>query len=188
MDLSLYLWHGVAPVRLLFWQGEDMKEPARKARNAQRLSECFATFAERIKDVIADMEKLGFRPRIQDAHRTIEDQLKAFNNGFSDVKFGFHNVTGDNGKPESLAVDLLEDDHPLSPTRKYIITLAHIAQKHQLHSGIFFRLKTAPEREALQNAIDKLDFNPKIRIGFDPTHLEPAGMTIAQAKAGQRPT
>ncbi len=165
-----------------------MKEPARVERNKQRLGECFPVFAKRVANVIKDMETLGFRPRIQDAHRTIEDQLKAFNNGFSDVKFGFHNVTGATGKPESLAVDLLDDDHPLAPPRKYVITLASVAQKRQLHSGIFFRLKTAAERKALQDAIDSLDSDLKIRIGFDPTHLEPTGLTIAQAKAGIRPT
>ena len=165
-----------------------MKEDARIQRNKQRLGECFPTFAKRVRSVITEMEKLGFRPRIQDGHRTIEKQLEAFNNGFSDVKFGFHNVTGAGGKPESLAVDLLDDDHPLSPTRKYVITLASIGQKHGLHSGIFFRLKTAAERNMLQFAIDNLDFNMKIRIGFDPTHLEPTGLTIAEAKSGKRPT
>jgi hypothetical protein len=164
-----------------------MREPARNARNSQRLEECFPAFATRAKAVISEMEELGFRPRIQDAHRTIEDQLKAVENGFSDVEFGFHNITGADGKPESLALDLLDDDRPLSPSRRYVITLANIAQKHQLHSGIFFRLRTDPERNILQNAIDNLDFNPRIRIGFDPTHLEPTGITIAQAKAGRRP-
>ena len=114
--------------------------------------------------------------------------MKAFQNGFSDVKFGFHNVTGKNGAPESLAVDLLDDNHPLSPPRRYVITLANIAQKHHLNSGIFFRLKTVPERKALQNAIDTLNFSATIRIGFDPTHLEPTGLTIAEAKANKRPT
>jgi hypothetical protein len=165
-----------------------VKEADRLARNKQRLTECFPAFAKRVAKVIKEMEDLGFRPRIQDAHRTIEAQLIAFNGGFSDVKFGFHNVTGANGKPESLAVDLLDDDNPLSPRRKYVITLASVAQKQDLHSGIFFRLKTAPEREALQDAIDNLNFSLKIRIGFDPTHLEPTGITIAAAKDGARPT
>jgi hypothetical protein len=165
-----------------------MQEAARLQRNKQRLGECFPAFAKRVAKVIGEMEALGFRPRIQDAHRTIADQLKAFNGGFSGVKFGFHNVTGDGGKPESLAVDLLDDDHPLAPPRKYVITLASIAQKQELHSGIFFRLKTAPERKVLQDAIDNLNFDLKVRIGFDPTHLEPTGLTIAQAKAGGRPT
>ena len=164
-----------------------MKEADRVARNKQRLAECFPAFTKRVARVIKDMEDLGFRPRIQDAHRTIADQLKAFNGGFSDVKFGFHNVTGANGKPESLAVDLLDDDSPLSPGRKYLITLASVAKKQGLNSGIFFRLKTAAERKALQDAIDNLNFDLKIRIGFDPTHLEPTGITIAAAKNGDRP-
>src|SRR3982751_6042999 len=101
-----------------------MNETARKQRNQQRLTECFRKFAQRVEAVINDLEAQGFRPRIQDAHRSIEDQLKAVKNGFSKVKFGFHNVTGANGKPESLAVDLLDDDKPLNPSRRYIILLA----------------------------------------------------------------
>ena len=165
-----------------------MKEPDRLARNQQRLRQCFPTFRARVARVIRAMEELGFRPRIQDAHRTIEDQLKAFNTGRSDVKFGFHNVTGADGTPESLAVDLLDDDHPMTPPRKYVITLASVAQKQGLNTGIFFRLKTTAERAALQTAIDNLDFDLGIRIGFDPTHLEPTGLTIAEAKNGERPT
>ncbi len=165
-----------------------MKEAARIDRNKQRLGECFPAFAKRVVKVIKEMDEAGFRPRIQDAHRTIQDQLKAFNAGFSDVKFGFHNVTGANGKPEALAVDMLDDDHPVTAPRKYLIKLASVAQKNGLHSGIFFRLKTAAERKALQDAIDSLNFDPKIRIGFDPTHLEPTGITIAEAKTGTRPT
>src|ERR1700754_824748 len=168
--------------------GGIMKEADRLARNKERLTECFPTFSKRVAKVIKDMEDLGFRPRIQDGHRTIEAQLIAFKNGFSDVKFGFHNVTGANRKPESLAVDLLDDDSPLAPGRKYVIALASVAQKQGLHRGIFFRLKTAPERKALQDAIDNLDFSLKVRIGFDPTHLEPTGITIAAAKTGARPT
>jgi hypothetical protein len=162
-----------------------MKEPERIARNKQRLGECFPTFAKRVADVIAEMESLGFRPRIQDAHRSIADQKIAFDTGHSKVLFGFHNVTGDNGKSEALAVDLLDDDHPVGPVpRKYLITLASVAQKHGLHSGIFF---SAPDKSVVQRAIDTLNFDPNIKIGFDPTHLEPTGITIAEAQAGKRP-
>ena len=51
-----------------------MKEVDRLARNKERLTECFPTFAKRVADVIADMEAQGFRPRIQDAHRTAAQQ------------------------------------------------------------------------------------------------------------------
>jgi hypothetical protein len=163
-----------------------MNEAARKARNKQRLAECFPTFAKRVEAVIMDLEASGFRPRIQDAHRSIADQLIAFKNGFAKTKFGFHNITGAGGKPESLAVDLLDDDKPLSPSRKYMILLAGAARKHGLRSGIFFL--PAAFHKAIDEAIDENNFSPAIKIGFDPTHIQPAGMTIAQAKAGKRPT
>jgi hypothetical protein len=166
-----------------------MIESARKARNTERLGECFPTFAARVAAVIAEMEAQGFRPRIQAAHRTIADQKKAHDQGFSHVLFGFHNVTGKNGKPESLAVDMLDDDHPdETVSRKYLITLASIGQKHGLASGIFFDLKPPAARKALQDAIDEHNFDKNIKIGFDPTHLEATGLSIADAKAGKRPT
>jgi len=164
-----------------------MNEAARKQRNQQRLTECFPKFAARVDAVIKDLEAQGIRPRIQDAHRTIADQQKAFNNGFSKVRFGFHNVTGANGKPEALAVDLLDDDHPLNPPRKYIILLAEAAQARGLHPGSFFGLPRAL-RDGLSKAIQDHNFDPKIRIGFDPTHIEATGISIAEAKAGKRPT
>jgi len=169
----------------------NMDEAARKARNTERLTECFPTFAARVAAVIKEMEDQGFRPRIQEAHRTIQQQLEDFEAHKSLVKFGFHNVTGTNGTREALAVDMLDDDHPGEVVpRKYLITLASVAQKHGLRSGIFFFTKEPPPgtRQALQAAVDNLDFNPDIVIGFDPTHLQTTGVTIAQAKAGERPT
>ncbi|HXG93475.1 MAG TPA: hypothetical protein VNN73_14095 [Blastocatellia bacterium] len=164
-----------------------MNETARKQRNEQRLAECFPAFAQRMEAVIKDMEAEGFRPRIQDAHRTIADQLKAFNGGFSKVKFGFHNVTGANGKPESLAVDLLDDDNPLNPPRKYLIRLAAIAQANGLQTGIFFGLPQGL-RQGLSQAIADSNFSSAVKMGFDPTHVEVTGISIAEAKAGKRPS
>jgi len=167
-----------------------MKEPDRLARNKERLTECFPTFAARVALVIGDMETQGFRPRIQDAHRSPADQAAAVAAGHSTVSFSFHNVTGAGGKAEALAVDMLDDDHPVDNVpRKYLITLASVAQKHGLHSGIFFFKSEPPPgtREKLQAAVDALNFDPHIVIGFDPTHVETTGVTIAQAKAGKRP-
>src|SRR5215216_7548328 len=163
-----------------------MKESARKERNEQRLTECFPPFAQRVQAVIDDLEAEGFRPRIQDAHRSIADQLKAVKGGFSKVRFGFHNVTGANGKPESLAVDLLDDDNPLNPSRKYIILLAAAAQAHGLHPGSFFGLPQTL-RKGLSKAIEERNFDSHVKIGFDPTHIQVSNMTIASAKAGDRP-
>jgi hypothetical protein len=167
-----------------------MQEAARRARNVQRLGECFPTFAARVKRVIAEMEGLGFRPRIQDAHRTIAAQLEAFRKRTTTVKFGFHNVTGAGDRAEALAVDLLDDDNPLDSGRRYVITLASVAQKHGLHSGIFFFKEEPPAgtRDRLKAAIARLDFDLGIQIGFDGTHIEATGVTIAGAKGGARPT
>lgn len=164
-----------------------MNESARTQRNQQRLTECFPKFATRVAAVIKDLEAQGIRPRIQDAHRSIADQIDAFNHGFSKVRFGFHNVTSASGKPESLAVDLLDDDHPLNPPRKYIILLAEAAQAHGLHPGSFFGLPQTL-RNGLSKAIQDHNFDPKIKIGFDPTHIEATGISITDAKAGKRPT
>src|SRR3954453_14895072 len=117
-----------------------MNEIARKQRNQERLGECFPVFARTVASVIDDLEQQGLRPRIQDAHRTIEDQLKAFKNGFSRVKFGFNNAPGATGTPEALAVDLLDDDHPLDSRREYLIRLAATGRAHGLQTGILFGL------------------------------------------------
>jgi hypothetical protein len=164
-----------------------MKEDARKQRNADRLKECFPAFAKRVRAVIDDMEARGFRPRIQDAHRSIADQLKAFNSGHAKVKFGYHNVTGSGGKSEALAVDLLDDDNSLNPPRKYTINLVSAARKQGLHSGALFGL-AANLKKGLESAADALDLSPGVKIGWDPTHIEVSGIAIAEAKAGKRPT
>lgn len=164
-----------------------MKEADRLERNKERLTECFPAFAEKVKGVIADMEAQGFRPRIQDAFRTKEQQEEDFKKGTSKVKFSFHNITGKDGRKESLAVDLLDDDAPLNPSRRYIILLAEAARARGLRTGILFNLKDDAKRARVEKAIADHDFSDKIEIGFDPTHIEPTGITIAEAAAGARP-
>ena len=81
-----------------------MNEPARRQRNADRLKQLFPTFAARVAAVIAELEDEGWRPRIQDAWRSIAAQESAYTTGHSKLKFGFHNVTGADDRPEALAV------------------------------------------------------------------------------------
>ena len=163
-----------------------MTEEKRKERNESRLKECHTGFRSALKKVISDLEADGVRPRIQDAWRSPEDQLKAFNSGHSQLKFGFHNVTSASGKPESLAVDLLDDSSPLKPSTKYVVRLAAASQKHGLHTGAFFGLP-AHLRKALQEAIDTKNFDAPLKIGWDPCHVQVTGITPAEAKAGKRP-
>ena len=163
-----------------------MTELKRKERNAERLTELFPTFRARIQQVIADLEAMGLRPRIQDAYRSPEDQLIAFNSGHSKLKFGFHNVTGKNGEKESLAVDLLDDDNPLNIPVSFLLKLAFASEKNGLETGIRWGLPSRL-REAIDAAIAALEFDAPVKIGWDPTHVQPTGMSASEAKAGKRP-
>ena len=163
-----------------------MDEEARHRRNRERLKECFPAFAAGVDRVIRRLQDDGFRPRIQDAFRSLEDQLAAFQRGTSKVKFGFHNIANASGRPESLAVDLLDDNRPLSPTREYVIRLAAAAAAEDLQTGIFFGLPQSL-RKGLQDAITALDFRTNVKFGFDPTHVEVRGISISEARGGRRP-
>lgn len=163
-----------------------MKEADRKARNAARLVELYPIFRSKVSVVILDLESRGWRPRIQDAWRSPQDQLKAYNSGHSKLKFGFHNVTGKNGEKEALAVDLLDDDSPLRIGRPFLLHLADAAQKAGVVTGIRWGV---PKKlvDAIDDAIAAHDWNAIVKIGWDPTHIEPTDLTVAQAKKGARP-
>lgn len=163
-----------------------MKEADRKARNAQRLTELFPTFRARLEKVITELEAKGLRPRIQDGWRSPADQLKAFNNGNSKLKFGFHNVTAASGSPESLAVDMIDDDNPLASAKPYLLQLAAAAEKAGLATEIRWGVPKALSG-AIDAAISAQDWNANVKIGWDPTHVEPTGITVADAKSGKRP-
>jgi hypothetical protein len=168
-------------------RGDRMKESDRKKRNNDRLVELYPTFGARVEKVIADLETTGIRPRIQDAWRSPADQAIAFETHHAKVRFGFHNVTARDGGPEALAVDMLDDDHPLGPTKSYLLHLAASAQKAGLMTGIRWGV---PKKlvGAIDTAIASQGWDADVKIGWDPTHIQPVGITIAQAKSGQRPT
>lgn len=164
-----------------------MNEANRKQRNADRVTELWPSFAKKIKAVLADLESQGLRPRIQDAWRSPQDQLIAFNTGHSKLKFGFHNVTGANGAKESLAVDMLDDDHPLNIGSEYLLRLAAAAQSQGLTTGVRWGLPKKL-RNAIDAAIANKDWKAKVKVGWDPTHVQPTGITPTEAKGGKRPT
>jgi hypothetical protein len=163
-----------------------MKEPDRQKRNESSLLELYPTFRVRLKKVLDALESNGIRPRIQAAWRSPAEQREAFDSGHSKLLFGFHNVTGADGTPESLAVDLLDDDSPLSPGKPYLLQLAAAAEAAGLVSGIRWGI---PKKlaEAIDAAIASQDWNANVKVGWDPTHVEPTNITVAQARAGKRP-
>jgi hypothetical protein len=164
-----------------------MLEPARKARNQQRLTELYPQFSNRLKKVIADLESAGLRPRIQDAWRPEADQLIAYNAGHSKLKFGFHNVTGVNGKMESLAVDLIDDNSQMKPSTAYVLRLTGSAEKYGLTTGARWGLPSKLA-SAIDAAIAAKQWNAPVTVGWDPVHAESTGLTVAEAKQGKRPS
>jgi hypothetical protein len=163
-----------------------MKEEARRARNVRALADLHPVFGRRVAGIIGALERLAYRPRIQDAWRSPEDQLAAFNSGNSRLKFGFHNISGANGEPEALAVDLLDDDFPLNPRRDYLLHLAAAAQHAECRTGLAWGLPPTLAAAA-EAAVADADWSAEVKIGWDPTHVEPADLTVAQAAAGRRP-
>lgn len=163
-----------------------MTELQRNKRNSDRLLELFPTYRTRLAKVIEELESMGLRPRIQDAYRSPEDQLEAFNSGHSKLKFGFHNVTGPNGEKESLAVDLLDDNSPLNISVSYLLKLAFVSEQNGLQTGIRWGLPVKL-REAIDEAIAAEEFDANVKIGWDPTHVQPTGIKVSEAKAGKRP-
>lgn len=164
-----------------------MNETARRQRNQQRLQELHPAFAARVAALIRELEDEGWRPRIQDAWRSPAAQAAAFESGHSKLRYGFHNVTGDDGRPEALAVDLLDDDAALNPGKPYLLRLAAAAEHAGLATGIRWGLSLRLAR-AIDAAITLRDWQAPVKIGWDPTHVEPVGLSVAQARAGQRPT
>jgi len=163
-----------------------MKEPDRVKRNDQLLAQLYPTFRARLKKTIVLLEASGIRPRIQDAWRSPADQKKAFDSGHSKLLFGFHNVTGNDGAPESLAVDLLDDDSPLSPSKSYLLQLAAAAQVAGLTSGIRWGVPSKLV-SAIDDAVAAKNWSADVKVGWDPTHVQPTDITVAEAKGGKRP-
>ena len=156
-----------------------MKENAGRARNARALTELHPAFGRRVAEIIAALEQLDYRPRIQDAWRSPREQLEAFNAGNSRLKFGFHNVTGANGKAEALAVDLLDDDFPLNPRRDYLLRLAAAAKTVKCRTGVSWGLPPNLAA-AVDAAVARGQWDAEVKIGWDPTHVEPVDVTVAE--------
>ena len=140
-----------------------------------------------MRKVLDTLEKQGFRPRIQDAWRSKEDQLKAFNAGASKLKFGFHNATGTGGRKEALACDVLDDDNPFTPpTRRSPRRSTAAARAQGLSTGLLWGLP--PQLVAgVEAALAAKKLDARVSVGWDPTHTQIVGLTPVRVRNGERP-
>lgn len=166
-----------------------MIEKARKARNEQMLGELNPVMAERVRSILAFLEGLGRRPRIQCAWRSEKEQIAKMKAGNSKLPWGMHCATTPQGKPDSLAVDVIDDDDPLESDtdRTYLLQVAAAARQAKCVSGVLWGIPPAMQGPT-NAAIEKRDWKAQVRIGWDPCHVQAADVTVAQAKAGKRPS
>ena len=163
-----------------------MNEVERKARNESRLAELHPVFRAQVVAILAEMEREGYRPRLQEAWRSPEMQAAAFHAGTSKLKYGFHNVTAEDGTREALAADIIDDNHVEEPPRDYILHLAAAALRTGCMTGAFFDLSTK-QTNALYKALVDSNWNAAVATGWDPCHVQVLGITVAEAQAGKRP-
>lgn len=163
-----------------------MTDADRLGRNAVMLRQCHPVLASRIGRLLMAMSADGYRPRIQQAYRSPDDQETAYRSGHSRVRWGFHCAQTSAGAPEALACDILDDDHPLAPPPAYLLHLAAHARAQQLLTGILWGLSPTAAH-AVDVAIAAGLWDWPHPLGWDPTHCQPADLTIAQARTGLRP-
>ena len=163
-----------------------MNEADRKAYNLNKLKELYPFFRTKIEAVIREMELAGYRPRVQTAWRSPADQLDAYRRGTSKVQYGFHNATSASGEKEALAADIWDDDRLQKVKVDFMLRLAAAAEAQGLITGI--RWDLADEDSVLIDiALQNKHWDAKIRVGWDPLHVEVTGMTTQEARGGRRP-
>ncbi len=163
-----------------------MTEREREQRNFVRLGELYATLRPKLHAILCDLEGHGLRPRIQCAYRSPAEQAALYKGGYTQVRYGFHQVSTPGGIPEALAADVLDDDHPEEPPTRYLLMLAASARAHGMETGILWGLSPR-EQWAVNDAISRKDWGARVKVGWDPTHVQAKGITIAQARRGLRP-
>lgn len=163
-----------------------MLESERILNNKNKLQELYPSFRTRIDAVLKEMEKAGYRPRVQTAWRSMADQLDAYRRGTTRVQFGFHNITGANDVKEALAADIWDDDRLEQVNVDYMLHLAATAETNGMATGIRWDLADE-DQKLIDLAVKHQVWDAKLRVGWDPLHVQPVGITIQEAKDGKRP-
>jgi hypothetical protein len=174
----------LAAAGLLYWYRWSVRESERRANNQAKLSECESGLAADVGQVLRGLEMQGFRPWIRESWRSPQEQERAFRTGRSEIGLGFHNVTGRNGEHRSFAVDIVEKIDQTTTKPEYAVALARLASANGLRTGIEWGLMDF-ERPAVERAIQNrsLPVDRYLKLGWDPCHLEPLNLSLADALA-----
>ena len=163
-----------------------MNEADRKQRNNIKVHELHPAIRASMEAVLRELESYGYRPRIQEAWRSPQDQLAAYRAGTSKIKYGFHNATAEDGTKEALAADIWDDDRPFTAKTHFMLHLLAAAEKNGLTTGIRWSL-SYNRIKLIEDAIAKEDWKRPVWVGWDPLHVEVTGLTVQDVEAGKRP-
>ena len=163
-----------------------MNEARRKQQNKDMLLRIDKTIRPAVAAVIADLERQGQRPLIdRGVWRSPAEQLEKFKHGFSKVKWGYRCATTKDGKPDSLAADIVDANKMWNASREFWLRLGASALKHKLGWGGYFGLPKAM-KESLGAELARKKFDSPAKLGWDVAHVETTRVTIAEAKSGKR--
>ena len=163
-----------------------MNEADRLQRNHIKVRELHPAIRPKMEAVLLELESYGYRPRIQEAWRSPQDQLAAYRAGTSKIKYGFHNATAPDGTKEALAADVWDDDRPFTAKTHFMLHLLAATEKNGLTTGIRWSLSDA-RIKLIEDAIAEEDWNRPVWVGWDPLHVEVTGLTVQEVEAGKRP-
>jgi hypothetical protein len=168
----------------MYFTGTDDK---RSIHNEAMLAKVYPTLRPKIRAIISDMEGKGWKPVIDvGVYRTPAEQAEKKRNGYSKVSYSYHNVTGANGQPESLAADIVDARYGWDAPSSYWLQLASSAEAHGMETGIRWGLIT-PKRLIINALLRAKNWKAKYAMGWDAAHVQVTGITLGQAHAGKRP-
>lgn len=153
----------------LWWLLYDL--PGTESRDPDHLDPAFRA---RLEPVLDELESRGHRPRLRSTWRSVERQRYYRTLGWSTVDWGMHCAVDAQGNPASLAADV--DDHRARTDRQradFYLALRELAPSQGLETGGTWSRRS--KRWALYD------------LGWDPGHVQPAGLSTAAARRGERP-
>ena len=97
-----------------------------------------------------------------------------------------HNATTEDGNPDALAVDILDDNAPNKESTKFLLMLAASAKAHGCVTGIAWGL-SQEDQDTIRSAVASRDFEATVGVGWDPCHVQIGGISVQEARSGARP-
>lgn len=152
--------------------------PSMPGQASSDLADLHPPFREKVEVVMTSLKQQGYEPVVRESWRDLERQAYYKTRGWSQTTYGFHNALDPDGGPGALAVDLgqagldggrAKDEEAMADFYK---ALLRAALTQGLTTG-----GTWSQRNERWAAYD---------LGWDPGHLQPAHLTMAAMRRGER--